>query len=97
MDKTIKLIVLISGDQIIGKVEEDNPAVTIVSDYVHIESPRATHMTIEGGVGFTPYPLGIVQNRNVTIKVPREHVTLMMEPDPEFEKEYIAGISNITL
>ena len=97
MNKTIKLIVLISGDQIIGKVEEDNPAVTVASDYVHIESPRATHMTMEGGIGFTPYPLGIVQNKNVTIKVPQEHITLMIEPDPEFEKEYIAGISNITL
>ena len=93
MDKTIKLIVLISGDQIIGRVTDMNH----MDEFVHIESPRATHMTVDGGVGFTPYPLGIVQSKHVEIKVPRDHVTLMIEPDPEFEKDYLETILNIQL
>jgi len=52
-------------------------------------------MTAE--IQFSLYPTGIDRQKTTVLKIHRDNIVTMADPDPEFEKEYIEGTSGLIL
>jgi len=95
--KEVKILVLPGGEQVVGKIVDEHPAVTTTSDYIHLEDPRLIGITMQAEIQFSLYPTGIDRQKTVVLKIHRDHIITMVDPDPEFEKEYIEGTSGLIL
>jgi len=95
--KEVKILVMPGGEQVCGKIVNENPAVTVESDYVHLEDPRLVGITFEGVIQFSLYPTGIHREKTTVLKIHRDNIVTMADPDPEFEQEYMEGTSGLIL
>ncbi len=62
--KEVKILVMPGGEQVCGKIVNENPAVTVESDYIHLEDPRLVGITFEAGIQFSLYPTGIDRQKD---------------------------------
>jgi len=95
--KEVKILVMPGGEQVCGKIVNENPAVTVESDYIHLEDPRLVGITMTAEIQFSLYPTGIDRQKTTVLKIHRDNIVTMADPDPEFEKEYIEGTSGLIL
>ena len=85
--KDIKVLVLITGQTIIGKIEEEG-------DFITVESPRMIINPAPGMIDLSHFPFGIPR-RNIIIKILAKNVIVMTDLDIAVESDYLASISGI--
>ena len=90
--KKIKTLILITGQQIIGRIEEDG-------DFIIVESPRSVFQSGPGTLESFPFPLGTEENKNkpATIKILSKHVIIITDLSKGTEKDYLSLISTLYL
>ena len=87
--KDIKVLVLVTGQQIIGKIEEED-------DFINVESPRMIINPQPGLIDISFFPIGI-PSRNIIIKILTKHVIIMTDLDSAVERDYLSSITGLTL
>lgn len=84
---TIVAVKLISGDEIVGKIEELN------TDSLVLAKPIAIGLSSQG-VGFAPFMLSAVDNATLTFKF--EKIITYTQAREEIKNAYIQSTSGIT-
>ena len=87
--KKVKTLVLSTGQQIIGKIEEEG-------DFINVESPRMIINPQPGLIDLSFFPIGI-PSTNVIIKILTKNVIVMTDLDSAVERDYLSSISGLTL
>jgi len=87
--KDIKVLILVTGQQIIGKIEEEG-------DFITVESPRMVINSQPGLIDISSFPIG-TPSKNIIIKILTKHVIVMADLDPAIERDYLSSITGLTL
>ncbi len=87
--KDIKVLVLSTGQQIFGKIEEEG-------DFIIVESPKQVTNPQPGLIDIAHFPIG-TPSKNVIIKILTKHVIVMADLDPAVERDYLSSITGLTL
>ena len=87
--KKIKTLILTTGQQIIGKIEEEG-------EFITVESPRGVVLTGKGILESFPFPAGTAWP-NGTIKILINHVVIMTDIEDRMERDYLSSVSGLTL
>ena len=87
--KDIKVLVLITGQQIIGSIEK-------VGDFITVESPRMITNPQPGLIDISSFPIG-TPSKNIITKILTKHVIVMVDLDPAVERDYLSSITGLTL
>ena len=77
--KDIKVLVLITGQQIIGSIVEED-------DFITVESPRMIINPQPGLIDISSFPIG-TPSKNIIIKILTKHVIVMADLDPAVERD----------
>ena len=88
--KDIKALVLVTGQQIIGKIEEEG-------DFITVESPRTIIKPEPGVIDLSAFPIGGSLKGTIIIKNPANHVIVITDLDDSVEKHYLSSITGLTL
>ena len=87
--KDIKVLVLITGQQIIGSIEK-------VGDFITVESPRMITNPQPGLIDISSFPIG-TPSKNIIIKILTKHVIVITDLSKETEKDYLSLVSTLYL
>ena len=87
--KDIKVLVLVTGQQIIGKIEEEG-------DFITVESPRMIINPAPGLIDLSHFPIGI-PSTDIIIKILTKNVIVMTDLDSAVKRDYLSSISGLTL
>ena len=85
----IQLVRLVSGEEILAKIEEGD-------GFVKFEKPHIIIPTQGKGIALMPWcPYSTIQDDGVT--VPNDKIVFIAEPHKELEKEYTTMVSGIEI
>ena len=79
---------MVTGQQIIGKIEEEG-------DFITVESPRTIIKPEPGVIDLSAFPIG--GSLKGTIIIPANHVIVMTDLDDSVETHYLSSITGLTL
>jgi len=93
MDTTVRVIKLVTGEEIIARIADSQDG------FLHLERPKLVHPLPPNaagqlGVGLAPWCLA---GEPSLIKIETKHVMVNVEPKKDMEKSYLSAITGITL
>jgi len=111
MKKEIKVLKLITGEEIITRIvhsEEEQKGVYytrtpkmpgLQDQFLHLETPQLVHPlppNASGQLGVGLAPWCLA-GKTASFKIETKHVIVILEPNPAMEKTYLSAITGITL
>jgi len=94
MSETVKVIKLISGEELIARViEETNSSITIKN----IRTVQAIPTSVQGAVGMALVPYMVMVNDNDPIPINKSNTLVVTLPKADIEKNYLSQVTGITL
>lgn len=98
MDGDVKIIKLLSGQEVIAKVYQEFPTEGFFSD-VYIESPLTLQPMQNGersfAISLMPFTwAGRIESK---ILINSAHITCFIEPEESLKTQYMAGLAGLSL
>jgi hypothetical protein len=89
----VKILKFLSGQEVIAKVASETETAFVLQSPLTVQPMRSPDQT-QLSLGLMPFSWAGLSD---SVNIPKSHVLCAMDPEPDLETQYLAGLAGIAM